>query len=189
MSIHDQLSPVLSDLAGVLDGIGADQLSQPTPCSEYDVTALRAHTLQWLTSFTEGLSDPAGNCPIEEVDVVGSGGDQVRSLAERMRATEGAEPEQLVIGGDGLPTSMGLSMILGEYLVHGWDLAVATGQTWQPDSAACADAAAFMGEMLSPEMRGQSFASAVEVPADAPALDQLVAITGRDPQWSAQQSR
>ena len=185
MSIHDDLRPVLSELADVLDRIDPADDARPTPCDAFDVAALRAHVLQWLTSFATGLAHPTGQCPVTGVDVEGRGGDQVRLLAERIEGTRAHLPEQLVIGGEGLPVDLALGMILGEYLVHGWDLSAATEQAWTPDEAACARTADLYRRMLTDEAsRGSSFGPAVDVRPEASELEKLLGVTGRDPSWT-----
>jgi len=59
---------------------------------------------------------------------------------------------------------------LNEVVVHGWDLAVATGQRFEVDDAILAPCLAF-GELFSgpgsEEMRGDAFGPVVDVPSDA----------------------
>jgi uncharacterized protein (TIGR03086 family) len=68
--------------------------------------------------------------------------------------------------------------------VHGWDLAVATGQQYAADPASlqlCTDfASAFPTD---PEQRGDAFGPVIEMPEGAPALDRLLGLMGRDPAW------
>jgi len=70
--------------------------------------------------------------------------------------------------------------------VHGWDLARATGQPWAPPPAAVSQSLAFAPGMLTPDYQGpgKAFGPRVEVPADAPPLDRLLGLSGRDPRWS-----
>jgi uncharacterized protein (TIGR03086 family) len=70
-------------------------------------------------------------------------------------------------------------------LIHGWDLAVATGQEYRPDPAttqACFDfGVAFARD--APEARDQIYGPVVPVPEDAPLFDRLLGQAGRDPGW------
>lgn len=186
----DRLTPVLDDLAALFETTGTGQDGAPTPCDEFSVADLRQHILGWLTSFTDGFEAPDGSCSdADVVEVEGDGSAQVRDRAARMRAAiaGGALDRPLVIGGSGLPGDIGLGMILGEYQVHGWDFARATGQPWSPDVDGLEHSIAFFEQMLTPDQRGEgtSFGDPVVVPHGAPALDRLVALTGRDPAWSA----
>ncbi|WP_026925891.1 TIGR03086 family metal-binding protein [Granulicoccus phenolivorans] len=183
------LARVVADLADVLDGIGPEQSTDPTPCTEFTVAELRGHVVGWLTAFTDGFSDPAGRCSdAAAVSVRGTGGPQVRELLPRLVAglNDGGLERDMYIGEAGLPGELAASMTLLEYQIHGWDLAAATGQPWQPEESGLLASLAFAPPMLTPDQvgPGKSFALPVEVAADAPALDRLLALTGRDPQWS-----
>ena len=183
------LGPVLDDLATVLDGIPSNADDAPTPCTEYSVRDLRQHVLGWLTAFTDGFEAADGRCSDPDtVTVTGTGGEQVRRLARRLETAldAGAAQRPLVIGDDGLPGDLALGMIVGEYQVHGWDLARATGQAWHPDAAGLEHSVTFFDGMLTPDAQGEGKAYGPRVPVrdDAPALERLVALTGRDPEWS-----
>jgi uncharacterized protein (TIGR03086 family) len=73
-----------------------------------------------------------------------------------------------------------------ETVTHGWDLARATGQATPYDDSSAEIALAAGRSMLVPEYRGvdKSFGPEVPVASTAPALDQLVAFMGRDPEWT-----
>ncbi|GAB3307812.1 TIGR03086 family protein [Epidermidibacterium keratini] len=185
---QQQMSAVLDQLAGVLDGI--DDTSKPTPCTEYDVAALRAHTVGWLTAFTDGFEAADGQCSNPDAARVnGTGGDQVRQLADRLdqALSAGAAQRPLRIGDAEMPGDMSLQMMLWEYQMHGWDLARATGQQWSPPQDGVLASLEFAPAMLTEDYQGEgkSFGPRVEVPADAPAIDRLAGLSGRDPKWSA----
>lgn len=183
------LGAVLRQLADLLDTVGEGDAHAATPCTEYDVTQLRSHVLGWLTAFTDGFADPGGHCSDpEHVTVQGTGADQVRALADRLdSALQGTRPEQLMIGDSGMPTSMALQMILWEYQMHGWDLAAATGRPWSPGADGLEASLEFAPTMLTDDYQGEgkTFGPRVDVPADAPPLDRLLGLSGRDPAWSA----
>jgi len=72
--------------------------------------------------------------------------------------------------------------------VHAWDLAIALGLTLELDPELAKYSADWMSSVLVPEYRGseadgKAFGPLVAVPADVPAYDRLVAISGRDPRW------
>ncbi|MGI8792524.1 MAG: hypothetical protein ACR2H3_05020 [Acidimicrobiales bacterium] len=65
-------------------------------------------------------------------------------------------------------------------LVHGWDLASATGQAYDPPADLVAAADAFARQAVSPEMRdGDTFAPEATAPDGASPLERLVAFSGR----------
>jgi uncharacterized protein (TIGR03086 family) len=82
-----------------------------------------------------------------------------------------------------------VAMALGEYVVHGWDLATATGRPWQPSARACEVSLEFFAGTVAPEYRsadgaGGMFGPVVEVSPDASPLQRLLGFAGRDPQWA-----
>ncbi|GGL92733.1 TIGR03086 family metal-binding protein [Nakamurella endophytica] len=181
------LDPVLSDLAVVVDGIPPSADRRPTPCTDLDVAALRHHVLSWLTVFADGYADPDGRAPVGQEPADDRTGATVQDAARRLHdaVSGGAADRPLYLGESGMPGDMALSMILWEYLVHGWDLAVATGQPWTPADDACVAALDFAPGMLTPDYQGpgKTFGPRVPVPDDAPPLDRLLGLSGRDPGW------
>jgi len=180
------LDAVLADLARVVGAITDDQLHDPTPCTDYDVGQLRGHVLGWLTNF----ADPHGQAPlatVQEHHATAEPAAEVRAagglLAQAIRG--GAASRPLKLGDAAMPGEMALGMILWEYQVHGWDLARATGQPWNPSAAAAEESLGFAPAMLTPDYQGagKPFADAVAVPEDAPPLERLLGLSGRHPNW------
>jgi uncharacterized protein (TIGR03086 family) len=191
----DLLIAVLADLAPVMDGISPGQLPDPTPCTKFDVAQLRDHVLGWLTTFAAGFADPDGQAPLASIDgysapaAPADAAAAVRaasdSLARSLRG--GAADRPLRLGDSAMPGELALGMILWEYLVHGWDLARATGQRWSPPAAAAAESLSFAPGMLTDDYQGdgKAFGSRVAVSEQASPLDRLLGLSGRDPGWSA----
>jgi len=188
----DLLVAVLADLAPVVGGITKDQLHDRTPCTDYDVAQLRDHVLGWLTTFADGFANPAGQAPRAGLDGYTAPADaaaEVRSAAGTLaRALRGgAAGRPLRLGDSAMPGDMALGMILWEYQVHGWDLARATGQHWSPPAAAAEESLTFAPAMLTDDYQGdgKAFGKPVGVPHEAPPLDRLLGLSGRDPGWTA----
>ncbi|MGH3273291.1 MAG: TIGR03086 family metal-binding protein [Streptosporangiaceae bacterium] len=186
----DLLGAVLADLATMMSGITPEQLHDPTPCIQFDVSQLRGHVLGWLTTFAAGLADPQGRAPVarlEGYEVPANPAGEVRTAAGVLDAAirDGAAQRPLRLGDASMPGDMALSMILWEYQVHGWDLARATAQPWSPPAAAAQESLDFAPGMLTPDYQGEgkAFAPQVPVPDDAPPLDRLLGLSGRDPAW------
>ena len=187
----DLLVAVLADLAPVVAGVTEQQKNDPTPCSDYDVAQLTDHVTGWLSTFADGFADPAGQAPRASLDGYVPPPDpaaEVRRAAATMEKAlrDGAAARPLRLGGSAMPGELALGMILWEYQMHGWDLARATGQPWSPPQAAAEESLAFAPNMLTPDYQGdgKAFANPVPVPADAPAFDRLLGLSGRDPAWS-----
>jgi uncharacterized protein (TIGR03086 family) len=173
------MSTAAGVLAGVVRDIDADQLTNPTPCTEFDVRELVHHLLYWGPSLAAAARKE--NVPPSDVDVT----DWRGALLAQLDRTVEAWARESAWEGD---TSMGPAkvvgdMIVGEWVVHAWDLARATGQPLDLPAdlvthlydglAATAEQGREMG-IFGPE---------VPVPSDAPLLDRVLGLTGRDPAW------
>ncbi|GAA4665662.1 TIGR03086 family metal-binding protein [Gordonia humi] len=185
MDISTALPRTLDQLADLLDRAADTPGTAPTPCTEFDVDALRAHVVGWLTAFTDGYTADDHTCSDpDSITVEGSGADQVRDAARRLRAAlPDALAHPLNIGEAGMPGDMAASMILWEYQVHGWDLAQAAGADWNPDDEALEASLAFAPGMLTPDFQGEgkTFGPAVPIADSAPPMERLVALSGRRP--------
>lgn len=185
----EQLTTVLRDLADVVDTITPQHEGAPTPCSDYDVAALRDHTLRWLTCFADGFTDPEGTAPDPDALSFEHSGATVRRAADRLvdALRAGAAERPLSLGGQPMPGEMAASMILWEYVTHGWDLARALGRPWAPPAGAVESCLSFAPGMLTPDFQGEGkpFAPPVDVPTEASPLDRLLGLSGRDPAWRA----
>ncbi|WP_327272369.1 TIGR03086 family metal-binding protein [Streptomyces sp. NBC_01224] len=185
MSEVDLLAGVLSKTGDVIEGVGADQLSLPTPCDDYDVEALVNHIVGWLLVFEAGAQGRP-----HEADAANHrcGADPAREFrAAAAGVVEGWEKygfdRQVTVTGGKMPGESVFSMTVMEYLTHGWDLAVATGQPIPYTDQEAAETLARAEATLPPQYRGENmpFGQIVRVDADATAVDRLVAFLGRRP--------
>jgi uncharacterized protein (TIGR03086 family) len=188
------LGPLAAQVADVVRGITDDQLDGPTPCPEMSVATLLDHLAGLSLAFTAAARH-------EQVP----GGDQPPTsdgsrLDPDFRTTIPAALEELAAawrepaawtgmaqaGGVDMPGEVAGLVALDEVLVHGWDLAVATGQPYDPPADAIEGALGFVGPTAeaSPEGTPGLFGPVVEVAPSAPALHRLLGATGRDPSWS-----
>jgi uncharacterized protein (TIGR03086 family) len=91
------------------------------------------------------------------------------------------------VAGVSMPGEQMGVVALDEVVMHGWDLARATGQDYAPDPAALEAAHAFLRAAAAEPGRdgGEGiFGPVVPVPSDAPLLDRTVGLSGRDPGWT-----
>jgi uncharacterized protein (TIGR03086 family) len=71
---------------------------------------------------------------------------------------------------------------LDELVLHGWDLAVASGQPYDPAPPDVEAATSFVASFEAPR-DGNLFGPIVPVADTAPAFDRLLGLAGRDPNW------
>jgi uncharacterized protein (TIGR03086 family) len=171
-------------VADLLEGLRADQLALPTPCSEFDVDALVRHLLGVAGRLEAmGHGRPAESVPpsVDALpdDLVGAYRADVE--AGRRAWADPAALTRLVEAPFGrVPGAMVLGVYLAENLTHGWDLARATGQVSEADPALVGPAYATMRQVLPAGGReGFPFAAPVEPAADAGPTERLANWTGR----------
>lgn len=183
MEPFDQLAVILPTVADVVGRITPEQLGDPTPCSEFTVHDIVDHMIVLGGSFASLFrgEEPApassppvyGRVPVEEfrtvmedlLDAVGSDGAMERILDTPIGRVDGATFAR-VVAFDGL--------------VHGWDLAAATGRIYAPAAAVVDAVDAFARVALTDELRDAGlFAAPTAPPEECSPLESLIAFSGR----------
>ena len=185
------LAPQAAEVARLVAGVREDQLADPTPCADTPVAALLDHLVGLTLAFrlaAEKRPEPPPPPATAEALAADWRERLPRQLDELVAAWRAPAAWQGMteVGGVTMPAPDTAVVGLDELLVHGWDLAVATGQEFRVDDA---DVQACLGfaEQVNGEGRESPpglFGPRVPVPADAPLLDRLLGTTGRDPSWS-----
>ncbi|HUP87347.1 MAG TPA: TIGR03086 family metal-binding protein [Acidimicrobiales bacterium] len=171
-----QLAPLLG---GVVAGIKPDQLDRPTPCADFAVRGVLEHMIGLATSFAAAYRGEAPPDPDLE-DVLGGFGPALADLGAAVSAP-GALDKTVIAPFGEVPGETFARFIVLDGLVHGWDLASATGQSYDPPIELVAEVDAFAREAIDPLRDGQTFADAVDAPAGASPMERLAAYTGRRP--------
>ena len=109
-------------------------------------------------------------------------GAQVPALVAAWRNPEAWEGMTRV-GGVDLPGQVGGLVALDEIVLHGWDLARATGQEYHCDETVARVLLDFV-EGFDPGGTPGLFGAAVDAPDGASLFEQVLARSGRDPHWS-----
>jgi uncharacterized protein (TIGR03086 family) len=192
MTTRYDLGPTAERVDALVKGVTEDQLDAPTPCTDYTVRDLIGHLLGLTAAFraSASKSGSTGAPPGRLAELVtgdwrGRLSVQLAELAGAWR-DPGAWEGMTGAGGVELPSSLAGTIALNELLLHGWDLARATGQEFDPDPAGVRASLEFTSLVNSPRWtagRTGLFADPVEVPPDAPALDRTLGLSGRDPAW------
>jgi len=184
-------APACRAVADVVAGIGDDQLGRPTPCVGLTVADLLDHlgglalaftwaaTKEMPEGGTEAAFDGSRLAPTWRADIP-----QVLDRLAAAWAEPAAYGGMTMAGPIEMPGEIAALVALDEVVVHGWDLARATGQAYDPDEAAVLAALGFASSFeVPPDAGAGPFGPPVPVPDSASALDRLAGATGRDPAW------
>jgi uncharacterized protein (TIGR03086 family) len=166
-------------LQHVLHPIANDDWSKQTPCREFDIAKLTDHLMNSIN-----VIGGAAGAELPERDTGDSVERQVVGAARpaldawHRRGLDGT----VTFGDNEAPARIMAGVLSVEFLIHAWDYAMAMGRPPKvPDSLS--DYVMGLAQVIiTPEGRTNvGFDDPVEVPADASALDRLIAYTGRNP--------
>jgi uncharacterized protein (TIGR03086 family) len=190
MTQHAELTDAAGAAALVVDEVTPAQFSDRTPCGEWDVQTLLNHVILWTAYSLERRAEGESVAPeLMDHDFAAAPGFAADYRAHLDRALAAwADPavwdRELDVMGSKTPAADVAALMIAEMVLHGWDLAAATGRTYTI-SDRTAEAALQAVEANAELFRKyQGFADEVPVAADAPALDRALALSGRDPAWT-----
>jgi uncharacterized protein (TIGR03086 family) len=179
------LTGILTKTGDLIAGVRNDQWELSTPCPEYDVRALTDHIIGWIQVFDAGCH---GRVFEGDASTFAAGADpaeEFRSAADSLVAgwdMYGFDRQVRITSGE-MPAEFVFNMTVMEYLVHGWDLAVATGQEVPFTEEESTDVLERAEGTLPPEYRGDDmpFGEIVVIDSHEPATSRLAAFLGRVP--------
>ena len=174
LSQLDELGPLLG---GVVGDISPDQLDNKTPCAQYTVRGVLEHMITGATAFAAAFRGEEAGEP-DTSDVLAGFGPALTGLAEAIQAP-GALDRTIQAPFGAVDGTTFARFVVLDGLVHGWDLATATGQAYEPRDALVAEAEGFARDALGPLRDGDTFAEPVEPPSAATPIERLAAFTGR----------
>lgn len=189
--VQFDLRALAAETTKLAAGVRDDQLDGPTPCAETDVAGILSHILGFSVAFRDGaakLDRPTTSTPPGPMPLPDDWRERLpRHVAELAEAW--CEPAAWVgettVGGITMPAENVAGFANNELVVHGWDLAVATGQPYEPAEANLQASWLLVSKTPDdPAVRRGLFGPVVPVPDDAPLLDRVLGCAGRDPRWS-----
>jgi uncharacterized protein (TIGR03086 family) len=186
------LHPAAQRVTKLLAGVGDEQLTAPTPCTQSSLGDLVDHVDGLSLAFTwaaakenlEASQPPGGS------DASRLGPDWRTRIPQRLTALADAwaRPDAWAgmtrAGGVDLPGEVAGIVALNELVVHGWDISRASAQPYDVTDAEAEACLQFVSMTAAPEQRAANpglFGPVVAVPDNASALDRLIGLTGRNP--------
>jgi uncharacterized protein (TIGR03086 family) len=177
--------------AVIVSGIGAADLSQPTPCPNYDVASLVDHIVEAghrAAALGRGEVPPPGDGS-QHVELSDAPGQLRHAAADAAQAWDDDSRLSSTFTmpwGEEYTGATLVDMYLAELAAHAWDLARATGQIDELDPSVAVTALEGARAMIKPEYRdllepGSPFGEEVPPPPGADDWERLAAFMGRDP--------
>jgi uncharacterized protein (TIGR03086 family) len=166
-------------------------LDDKTPCPGWDLRTLLNHTILWTSYSAERRAHGESVAPeLMSKDFTAEPGYAEAYQAQLAMAVQAwSRPEAWAgdrsVMGSPMPAADIGAMLIMEMVLHGWDVAKATGQEYHCDgelAQALLSTVQAQGDMFR---QYQGFAAIVPVPDDAPAFDRALSLSGRDPSWTA----
>jgi len=189
------LEPATRTLARVVVAVRDDQLDAPTPCTETRLGAMLDHVDGLALAFTAAATKTplAGGSQAPSADASRLGDDWRTRIPNRLAGLASAWRDPAAwtgmthAGGVDLPGEVAGAVALNEVIVHGWDIAMASGQPYSCDEDLVEGALGFVRAAVAESPNGSPglFGPPVRVADGAPLLDRLIGLTGRDPAWRA----
>jgi uncharacterized protein (TIGR03086 family) len=185
--------PATTTMSRLVRGVTDEQLAASTPCPDYTVADLIDH----IGGLTVAFTGAATKTPVPGAASGGSGDgsrlepgwrDRIATDLERLAEAwrdPSAYAGDTMAGPIEMPGPEAASVALNEVVVHGWDLATATGQPYDVDDASVHLCMGFAAPFSTPEaadQRGDAFGPVIPVPDDAPPLNRLLGMMGRSAQ-------
>ncbi|EFD61833.1 conserved hypothetical protein [Mycobacterium tuberculosis EAS054] len=186
MDLYSNLVEAEQRLVALVSSIEADSYSSPTPCDRWDVRALLSHALASIDAFAaavDGAPGPDMAQVFSGADIVGD--DPLGATQRITRRSQAAWSTVRDLNAElstfigVMPAGQALAIITFSTVVHGWDLAVATGQAGElPEHLADR----FNWLLMTIRLSISSLAgTARTLVAVATPTQRLVALTGRKP--------
>lgn len=174
----------LAATASFVEGVGPDQWQLPT-CTDQDVRSLVNHLVAgnlWVEPLVSGRTIAEVGDRLDG-DVLGD--DPVaayRASADQAAAAfarPGALEDPVAVSYGPVPGAVYAGHRFIDVLIHGWDVATATGQDATLDPALVDACWEVVGPQLEGLQASGAFGTPVDVPPDADAQTRLLAALGR----------
>lgn len=187
MDMVETYRSALDATAGIVKRVEPGQLALPTPCARYEVRALLNHLVGGFQMWVDMAAGKTVEFQGDQIDVIGD--DWAAAYHDGARAAHRAFADDGVLertfrlpNGADVPGAQALGIALMEAVLHGWDIAKATGQQATIDPAIAGVLLGGLEAMGVPRSEdGHPFGPEVRISKDAPAPDRLLAFLGRKP--------
>ena len=175
-----QLDEIIPLIEKVVEQIRADQLDNPTACAKFTVTGVLEHMIGGATHFSPAFRGGAAGSAAALEGELRSGGAEPWPSCWSSLHSPGAQDRTVTAPFGEVPGRAFARYIAFDGLVHGWDLSTATGLPYEPSDDLVAEVEAFAASRAAGDARRRHVRRRDRSPAEAAALERLVAFSGRE---------
>lgn len=183
MSTYGQIAERFDEL---VRKVPPEAWTAPAPCEGWTARDIVRHLVEWVPAVIGRAGIEFSPAPPVDTDAVAAWSALHRTLTESLasphvsgRTFDAGPPGQLSV-------AQAIEMlVVGDLFIHTWDLARAAGLDASLDEQ-YAEAMLTGLQPIEELLRSSGhYGPKVAAPANASVIDQLVAFTGRDPNWQA----
>jgi uncharacterized protein (TIGR03086 family) len=188
MTTTDAIGEACRTMTGIVRAAADTDLDSPTPCTDFDLRTLLTHFAGTTSGFARAGSsgdldpdDPWGSKVELSDDWPSRLADNLSQIASgwgRADAWDGS------VEGSRMPARALGEMGLIEVMLHGWDVARASGQSVEISDGLGAELLRCVSATAEQGRQFHAYGPEVEVAGDASDLDKALGLAGRDPNWT-----
>lgn len=194
MDHPDHMSQSIDVAVAAIRGADPARFDDPTPCTDFTVRKLLHHLafgllLAELAAERKGM-DPSWTSFDEAPYLIEAPETEWAALAAEQGAAAArawAHPAawegDTTFAGSTMPAAAVGSMMTSEFVLHGWDLATATGRPAAVSEGLASTALEGVQAIAQMGRDGGWYGAEVDLPTGASTLDRALATSGRDPGW------
>ena len=178
-------------LRAAVEGVAQEQWTARTPCAEWTVAQVLQHAVGDQQAYAGALTGsgfpdfdpfaPTGDFATDPQAMLESALTATRTAYAGVAADQDEVAVPLPQGPLPAPVAAGAAAL--DAAVHGWDIAVATGQRPLLDDALSEQLLAVAPQIVEP-VRAFAFAPAMTAEPSESSTARLLRYVGRDPSWS-----
>lgn len=185
MNAHSEMKAAAAETARIVGNVKPAQLDDTTPCPDWNVRALLNHIILWTAYSAEQRA--RGGSVAEDLmskDFAANpdfADDYARQVGQAVTAwaDPAAWQRDLGVMGNPMPAADVAAMLIMELVLHGWDLATATGQEYRCDGALGTFVLSTVEQQAEMFRQYQGFGPAKQAAGGASDFERALALSGR----------
>ena len=181
MDVMQQIDQILPNLTQLARKVGTEDMGRDTPCAKFAVRDLYDHMIGGASQFAPQLrgATPGEPPTLTDAERPAAFERAIEELHDAIKAP-GAMERTVNLPFGAVPGSVLAAFLTVDGMCHTWDLSRAMGVDYEPPAELAEAVLATARQLIAPEMRdGDTFAAETPITDDAPAVERLVAFTGR----------